>query len=307
MFKQFCFCFVFSGMGEYKIRDLEQLTGIKAHTIRIWEQRYNLLDPSRSDTHIRYYSDEELAFILKVALLNKNGYKISRIAELSYDEINTKIEKLNLANTTQDHYFELLLLALVQMDENMFSQALDELIAKHGLFHTFDKFLLNFLDKIGVMWIVGSINPAQEHFVTHLIRQKIIVESDKLSISNSEDLYFIYLPENEWHELGVLFYNYVLRKEGKKTIYLGQSLPLDALFECIKKYNPRVLVTSVVTAMDDKSIENYFNSIKREFPDILIYAGGYKLVHSTSNLDSLIIKIKDSTSFDLMINMKSSN
>ena len=291
-------------MGEYKIRDLEQLTGIKAHTIRIWEQRYNLLDPSRSNTSIRYYSDEDLAFILKVALLNKNGLKISRIAELSHEDINTKIETLNLSNTTQDHYFELLLLSLVQMDENMFSQTLNELISKYGLFHTFDRFLLSFLDKIGIMWIVGSINPAQEHFVTHLIRQKIIVETDKLAINESEDVYFIYLPENEWHELGVLFYNFVLRNEGKKTIYLGQSLPLDALFECIKKYNPSVLVTSVVTAMDDKSIEVYFKTIKNEFPDILIYAGGYKLVNSKSNLDDLIIKIKDSSSFDLMINKK---
>ena len=294
-------------MGEYKIRDLEQLTGIKAHTIRIWEQRYNLLDPSRSSTSIRNYSDQDLAFILKVALLNKNGYKISKIAEFSLDEINAKIESLNLSNTTQDHYFELLLLALVQMDENMFSETLNELISNYGLFNTFDKFLLNFLDKIGIMWIVGSINPAQEHFVTHLIRQKIIVETDKLSVTNSEDIYFIYLPENEWHELGVLFYNYVLRNEGKKTIYLGQSLPLDALFECIKKYNPSVLVTSVVTAMDDKSIEIYFKSIKKEFPEILIYAGGYKLVHSESNLENLIIKIIDSSSFDLMINKKINN
>jgi DNA-binding transcriptional MerR regulator len=294
-------------MGEYKIRDLEQLTGIKAHTIRIWEQRYNLLDPSRSSTSIRNYSDQDLAFILKVALLNKNGYKISKIAEFSLDEINAKIESLNLSNTTQDHYFELLLLALVQMDENMFSETLNELISNFGLFNTFDKFLLNFLDKIGIMWIVGSINPAQEHFVTHLIRQKIIVETDKLSVTNSEDIYFIYLPENEWHELGVLFYNYVLRNEGKKTIYLGQSLPLDALFECIKKYNPSVLVTSVVTAMDDKSIEIYFKSIKKEFPEILIYAGGYKLVHSESNLENLIIKIIDSSSFDLMINKKINN
>jgi DNA-binding transcriptional MerR regulator len=112
-------------MGEYKIRDLEQLTGIKAHTIRIWEQRYNLLEPARSNTSIRFYSDDELAFILKVAVLNKNGVKISRIAEMSPDEINAKIEKLTLSNNNQDHYFEILLLALVQMDERLFSETLN--------------------------------------------------------------------------------------------------------------------------------------------------------------------------------------
>ncbi len=115
-------------MGEYKIRDLEQLTGIKAHTIRIWEQRYNLLEPSRSNTSVRYYSDEELAFILKVALLNKNGVKISRIAEMTYEEVNSRVEKLNLNNNSQDHYFEVLLLGLVQMDERLFSETLNELI-----------------------------------------------------------------------------------------------------------------------------------------------------------------------------------
>ena len=294
-------------MGEYKIRDLEQLTGIKAHTIRIWEQRYNLLEPSRSNTSVRYYSDEELAFILKVALLNKNGVKISRIAEMTYEEVNSRVEKLNLNNNSQDHYFEVLLLGLVQMDERLFSETLNELISEYGLFHTFDKFLLTFLDKIGIMWIVGSINPAQEHFVTHLIRQKIIVETDKIPITESDDVYFIYLPENEWHELGVLFYNYVLRKERKKTIYLGQSLPLDSLFQCINKYKPSVLVTSVVTAMDDKSMEKYFSEIKKTYPDILIYAGGYKLIHIEADLEKYVTKIKDSTSFDLMINKKTKN
>ena len=289
-------------MGEYKIRDLEQLTGIKAHTIRIWEQRYNLLVPSRTDSSIRYYSDDELAFILKVALLNKNGIKISRIAEMSESEINSKIENLNLADDSQDYYFEILLLALVQMDENLFSETLNELISNYGLFKTFDKFLLNFLDKIGVMWIVGSINPAQEHFVTHLIRQKIIVETDKLPVQNTDDIYFIYLPENEWHELGILFYNFVLRNEGKKTIYLGQSLPLDSLFQSINKYKPTVLVTSIVTAMDEKAIENYFSSIHTLFPDLLIYAGGYKLIESKGEFEKFVVKIKDSSSFDLMIN-----
>ena len=289
-------------MGEYKIRDLEQLTGIKAHTIRIWEQRYNLLVPSRTDSSIRYYSDDELAFILKVALLNKNGIKISRIAEMSESEINSKIENLNLADDSQDYYFEILLLALVQMDENLFSETLNELISNYGLFKTFDKFLLNFLDKIGVMWIVGTINPAQEHFVTHLIRQKIIVETDKLPVQNTDDIYFIYLPENEWHELGILFYNFVLRNEGKKTIYLGQSLPLDSLFQSINKYKPTVLVTSIVTAMDEKAIENYFSSIHTLFPDLLIYAGGYKLIESKGEFEKFVVKIKDSSSFDLMIN-----
>jgi DNA-binding transcriptional MerR regulator len=293
--------FVLGGMGEYKIRDLEQLTGIKAHTIRIWEQRYNLLEPSRTDTSIRYYTDKELAFILKVALLNKNGYKISRISEMSEKEINKSIEKLSNDKNSESIYFEKLLLGLVQMDEKLFIETLEDLINKFGLLLTFEKHLIPFLDKIGVMWVVGSINPAQEHFVTHLIRQKIVVETDKLPLNKSEELYFLYLPENEWHELGVLFYNYALRNAGKSTIYLGQCLPIDSLFLCIQKYNPTHLVTSIVTVMDEKKINTYFKKIREEFPKLKLYSGGYQMLQSKGDFEKFVTKISNLESFNKMI------
>jgi DNA-binding transcriptional MerR regulator len=293
--------FVLGGMGEYKIRDLEQLTGIKAHTIRIWEQRYNLLEPSRTDTSIRYYTDKELAFILKVALLNKNGYKISRISEMSEKEMNKSIEKLSNDKSSESIYFEKLLLGLVQMDEKLFIETLEDLINKFGLLLTFEKHLIPFLDKIGVMWVVGSINPAQEHFVTHLIRQKIVVETDKLPLNKSEELYFLYLPENEWHELGVLFYNYALRNAGKSTIYLGQCLPIDSLFLCIQKYNPTHLVTSIVTVMDEKKINTYFKKIREEFPKLKLYSGGYQMLQSKGDFEKFVTKISNLESFNKMI------
>ncbi len=293
--------FVLGGMGEYKIRDLEQLTGIKAHTIRIWEQRYNLLEPARTDTSIRYYTDKELAFILKVALLNKNGYKISRISEMSENEINKSIEKLNSEANTESLYFEKLLLGLVQMDEKLFVETLEDLIGKFGLLTTFEKHLVPFLDKIGVMWVVGSINPAQEHFVTHLIRQKIVVETDKLPFSESEELYFLYLPENEWHELGILFYNYALRNAGKSTIYLGQCLPIDSLFLCIQKYNPTHIVTSIVTVMDEKKINSYFKKIKDNVPEIKLYSGGYQMLQAKGEFEKYVTKITDLASFNQLI------
>jgi DNA-binding transcriptional MerR regulator len=293
--------FVLGGMGEYKIRDLEQLTGIKAHTIRIWEQRYKLLEPSRSSTSIRFYTDKELSFILKVSILNKNGIKISRIAEMSVNEINEKIFQLNNSHSDNIH-FEKMLLALVQMDENLFVNTLSDFIEGTDLETSFESLIIPFLDKIGVMWVVGSINPAQEHFVTNLIRQKIIVETDKLFFDkkkqNLESLFFLYLPENEWHELGILFYNYFLRKRGYRTIYLGQSLPIDSLCQSIEKYNPTTLVTSIVTAMDENMINKYFNEIHSRYPDLKIYSGGYQIINSKGDFEGFVKKIHDLNSLN---------
>ena len=264
-------------MGEYKIRDLEQLTGIKAHTIRIWEKRYNLLDPSRTESDIRLYSDEELKLLLKVSILNKNGFKISRISEMAIDEIDVRINSLHNKNF-DSVYYETMLLALVEMEEEVFSKAIIDLITIHGLEETFINHLIPFLNKIGIMWIVGTINPAQEHFITHIIRQKIIAEIDKLEfVSDKSVTYILYLPENEWHELGLLFYNYVIRKSGKHTIYLGQSLPIESLLSCISKYHPVALVTSIVSSLDENGIEKYIEQIRSTYPSLPIFAGGYQV------------------------------
>ncbi len=264
-------------MGEYKIRDLEQLTGVKAHTIRIWEKRYNLLDPSRTDSDIRLYSDEELKLLLKVSILNKNGFKISRISEMTIQEIDIRISSLHNQNI-DSVYYETMLLALVEMEEEVFSKAIVDLITNFGLENTFINHLIPFLNKIGVMWIVGTINPAQEHFITHIIRQKIIAEIDKLEfVSDKSVTYILYLPENEWHELGLLFYNYVIRKSGKHTIYLGQSLPIDSLLSCISKYNPVALVTSIVSSLDETGIIKYIDQIRTSYPELPIFAGGYQV------------------------------
>lgn len=284
-------------MGLYKIKDIEQLTGVKAHTIRIWEKRYNFFIPSRSETLIRMYSDEELTLLLKISILNKQGIKISRISEMSVQEIDKRITSLYKEDISSVH-FESMLIALVEMDEILFLKIVDGLISEFGLEVTFVDYLLPFLKKIGVMWIVGSINPAQEHFITHLIRQKLISELNKLRIPTQKDKPFVlYLPENEWHEIGLMYYNYVLRKNNIFTIYLGQSLPLESLQICIRNYNPKALVTSIVSSMDEAAILRYVESIKSEFPNLEIYAGGYqadtfqsslkKYVNIISSLDDL--------------------
>jgi DNA-binding transcriptional MerR regulator len=276
-------------MAEYKIKDLEQLTGIKAHTIRMWEKRYGILNPERTETQIRTYCDEELVTLLNVALLNKNGIKISRIAEMNPSEIAEKVLGLR-SSYDIDSSYEKLVLALIELDEFLFKSVLNELVSQKGLEQTFVSYLLPFLEKIGVMWLVGSINAAQEHFMSNLIRQSIISEIEKLPVPTATDQpIMLFLPEHEWHEISLLFYHYILRKEGRFTFYLGQSLPYDALLECIEKVQPTCLITSWLTSVDEGFLKRYFQRLAEDTNRLTIYAGGYQIkVHEAIVSDWVI-------------------
>jgi DNA-binding transcriptional MerR regulator len=280
-------------MAEYKIKDLETLTGIKAHTIRIWEKRYGLISPNRTDTQIRTYSDDELSFLLNVSLLNKNGVKISHIAEMMPGQIAEKVWELKVKKTV-DNSTEKLILALIELDEDLFKLTLQNLIEEDGLELTFTNTLIPFLDRIGVMWLVGSINPAQEHFISNLIRQKVIAEIDKLPPPSATDSpIMLFLPEHEWHEIGLLFYQFILRSKGFKTIYLGQSLPFDSLIECVEKIKPKALVTSWLTSVDEKFIIGYFKQLKSLMKDAPIYAGGYQIGIHAERIKDMVVVFKD--------------
>jgi hypothetical protein len=146
------------------------------------------------------------------------------------------------------------------------------------------------------MWMVGTINPAQEHFITNLIRQKVVAEIDKLPIPPvTKSAVMLYLPEHEWHEISLLFYQYILRKKNVSTVYLGQSLPYDSLLECIEKLRPKALVTSWLTAIDEKFIVSYFQRLKKDTNHIPIYAGGYQINTHAGKLNQLITEIKSLT------------
>ena len=264
-------------MAEYKIKNLEQLTGIKAHTIRMWEKRYGILNPERTETQIRTYSDKELVSLLNVALLNKNGLKISRIAEMSESQINEKVSGLR-GSYDVDSSYEKLVISMINLDEYLFKTTLASLIADFGLEETFMRHLVPFLEKIGVMWLVGSINASQEHFMSNLIRQLIIAETDKIEIpENKENPVMFFLPEHEWHEISLLFYHFVLRKMGRSTFYLGQSLPYDSLVECVEMIKPVCLVTSWLTAVDGAFVKKYFQKLFEDTKGVQVFAGGYQM------------------------------
>jgi MerR family transcriptional regulator, light-induced transcriptional regulator len=286
-------------MAEYKIRDLEILTGIKAHTLRIWEKRYGLVQPDRTDTQIRTYTDQELTTLLNIALLNKNGLKISKIAEMSSEELTNKVCEIK-NDPVSDGSTEMLVLALLELDEFLFHKTFDDLTEKHGMVKTFSNYIIPFLDRIGIMWQVGTINPAQEHFMSILIRQKLIVSIDRLPIiEDSKEKVMLFLPEHEWHEIGLLFYNYSLRSRNIKTIYLGQSVPYDSVIECIEKLKPTTLISSWVTSVDPTFMKHYFEDLKRHFPDLKILAGGFQMSEHHTQLSHLVEPISSAADLDI--------
>ena len=280
-------------MAEYKIKDLENLTGIKSHTIRIWEKRYRILSPDRTDTKIRTYSDSELTHLLTVSMLNRNGIKISKIAKLSQEDMNKLLWDIKV-NKEPEYSMDKLLLSLVSLDEELFKETLANLLESEGLEKTFTDHLIPFLDRIGIMWLIGSVNPAQEHFMSNLIRQKIISEIDKQQIpASTEKSVLMYLPEHEWHEMSLLFYHFLLRSKGIPTFYLGQSLPYESLVECIEKLKPNYILSSWLTAVDEKLVVSYFKKLKSDYPNLDVFAGGPQIKANSTALKKYIIEVND--------------
>ncbi|AZJ36959.1 MerR family transcriptional regulator [Tenacibaculum singaporense] len=248
----------------FTIKDLENISGIKAHTIRIWEKRYNLLSPERTDTNIRYYSSENLQKLLNVVLLNKNNIKISKIAEMSDDTIVLKARELAFKMAVNDEAINSFKLAMFQFDKTLFNNAYNRLLKRKTFREIFKDVFVPFLNHIGLLWQTDTLLPAHEHFISNLIVQKIQINIEKLEYSNkdSEVSYVLFLPENEIHELGLMYLNYELILRGYNTIYLGQSLPLDNLDYFFKSKTKVCFITSMTVQPYDDKVEEYFSEIE---------------------------------------------
>ncbi|MGY6561969.1 MAG: MerR family transcriptional regulator [Luteibaculaceae bacterium] len=233
----------------YNIKDIERLTGIKAHTIRMWEKRYNLVEPSRSDTNIRYYTDSDLKKLLNTATLNKSGFKISRVAEMSDQEIKRHLLELTENARDLKVFLEGLTLAMIEVDEERFEKVLNSCILKFGFEETMVNVVYPFFKRVGVMWLTGTVSPGQEHFISNLIRQKLIVAIDSRiePLKEGYKKFLLFLPETEMHELGLLFYNYIIKNAGHKVIYLGQSVPILDVVEIAKRNKVDYLLSSFLS------------------------------------------------------------
>lgn len=263
-------------MANYSIKDLENFTGIKAHTIRIWEKRYNVVDPKRTDTNIRYYDDEDLKKLLNVSILNRNGYKISSIAGFTQIAIQEKIKDLTQKPNDKESQIEGLVIAMIDLDEYKFDKIFNTAVLNYGFEETILKLIYPFFEKIGILWQIGTINPAQEHFISNLLRQKLIVASDSIvqSLNDSSKTFLLYLPEGEFHELGLIFCQYLIKKNNHKVIYLGETVPLEALIEIKKIKKIDYMVTALVKAFQDEELFSYFQKLNDEFSDVQFYIAG---------------------------------
>ena len=257
-------------MMRFQIRDLEGFSGVKAHTIRIWEKRYGLLQPDRSGTNIRYYGSDDLRSLLNVAYLNQRGFKISKIAALSVVERETLVREVAAKDGGADEVLNMLKLAMLGFDEALFNAESAKHVAKHGFRSLMEDVYARLLEHIGLLWQTSSICPAQEHFVSNIIRQKLIVACDALPMHapSSDALHVLYLPENEIHELGLLYLNYVLRSKGKRTVYLGQSVPSADLSQLAALHaQPIVFVTLLTSQPPPAEVHQFLTDLRASLPD----------------------------------------
>lgn len=268
-------------MSTFSIKDLEHLSGIKAHTIRIWEQRYELIKPKRTETNIRYYDDTDLKLILNVALLKENGTKISKIAEMSEGDMQREVLRLTERNLRYPEQIHALTISMVDIDEERFEKIISTNILKLGFEKTMMNIIYPFLSKIGVLWQTGAINPAQEHFISNLVRQKLIVAIDgqySMTAQDKADKYLLYLPEGELHELSLLFADYIIRSRRHKTIYLGQSLPLVDLEAVYEIHKPEYILSVLTTAPGPKDIQGYVDTMAERFSESTIFLTGFQVI-----------------------------
>jgi DNA-binding transcriptional MerR regulator len=263
-------------MSSYSIKDLERLTGIKAHTIRIWEKRYGIVDPDRSDSNIRSYDDEDLKKLLNISILNRHGIKISRIADMSLSQLNQKILEVVRPESDYLSQIESLVVAMIELNEDRFDKILNSLIIKIGFEDTLYFAVYPFFEKIGILWQTGTINPAQEHFISNLIRMKLCVAIDSLpAITNPEAKKIIlFLPEWELHEIGLLTYYYLAKKHGIKCYYLGQNVPINDLFSVAETVKPHALATYFISAVTQDEIREYIGMLSEHFSSTYIMVSG---------------------------------
>jgi len=290
-------------MSTYSIKDIEKFTGIKAHTIRIWEKRYRVIDPERTDTNIRYYSDADLKKLLNISILNRNGFKISDIVWMGEDELSEKVLQVTQRIYDADTQLEGLVVAMIELDELKFDKLLSSSIIKFGFEQAVLQVIYPFFERVGLLWQVGSISPAQEHFMSNLIRQKLIVAIDGLAmgIANDSKTFLLFLPEGEWHEIGLLFSCYILRKRGYKVVYLGQSVPYDNLKEVVNLRNCNVLLTQFISAITDEELQNYINKLSFDFPEMSIFMGGYQFFDRELDVPKNVSIYSDMIEFKEMV------
>ena len=253
--------------SNFSIKNLEHLSGIKAHTIRIWEKRYNLFEPERTDTNIRLYNLENLQKLLNVTLLYNNGYKISKIALLSPQEINENVHKLTINKNADDWSIGLFKLAMINFDQRLFTKTFNDLLEQFSFSEVFKNVFVPLMNELGVLWQTNSISPSHEHFITSLVKQKIHAMCEDLqqkSTRRTDRRFVLFLPDNEIHELGLLYLQYEVLNNGFQCVFLGQSVPIESLSNLVDIGEPITFLSSLPLEPSQDKIQTYLNTFNSE-------------------------------------------
>ena len=254
----------------FSIKDLENLSGIKAHTIRIWEKRYNVLEPMRTDTNIRFYDLNALQKLLNITLLHDYGYKISKISKMPAEKIPELVRDIVSNKSAKNHAISSFKLAMMNFDQNLFFKTYDTLLSEKSFREVFFEVFIPLMEEIGFLWQVDTITPAHEHFISYLIKLKLLVNTEKIQSkepTRTDKVFVLYLPMNEIHELGLMYLNYEILSQGYKTIYLGESVPTDSLKD-IKKYFDNIVYVCYMTVQPEKAeVNDYIKNLKEEILD----------------------------------------
>ena len=291
--------------NNFSIKDLENISGIKAHTIRIWEKRYQLLRPERTDTNIRRYSLNNLRELLNITLLYNHGFKISKIASLDQDEIPIMVREIALKSNSEQVTINAFKLSMVNFDTVLFDATFDEIILQNDFEFVFINIFMPLMKELGILWQTNAISPSHEHFITNLIKQKIHIQTELLQKEyipqHNNKVFVLYLPEDEIHELGILFLNYFILNHGYRTIFLGQSLQTESL-ETLLSFNGHLCFVTYLTVEPNKDIidhylDDFFNKILKDSNSHLAILGPQQVYLDMSILPKNIHTFKTVDAF----------
>ena len=265
-------------MAVYTIKDIEKLTGIKAHTLRVWEQRYGVIKPNRTATNIRYYSDEDLRKVMNIALLNRNGIKISKIVGMTAAEIQENVATFTTMNTELAVQLDALSLSVVEMDEYKFNKIIQVHIEQNGFGNTMLNVLFPLIEKLNLLWLTGSITPAQEVFMSNLVKQKILTAIDKESstLPKIGKKFLLFLPRGERQDLTLLYLHFLIKSKGFQSIYLGSELSIADLTDANRFAKPDFLLTIATESMANSGLPLFIKTLRENFSNSHLLMTGYQ-------------------------------
>lgn len=288
----------------FSIKDLENLSGIKAHTIRIWEKRYNILEPMRSETNIRFYDIKNLQKLLNIVLLHNYGYKISKISSLSNEEFNKLANDIISEKSAKNHAISTFKVAMMNFDQTLFFNTYNKLLSEKSFKEVFYSVFIPLMQELGFLWQTDTISPAHEHFITYLIKQKLLINTEKvqtLTPTKEDKVFVLFLPSNEIHELGIMYLNYEILLNGYQTIYLGESIPIDSLLDLKSAFEKITFLSYFTVEPNQEILEDYIEEmheklIKNSDNEMLLLGrmtaeikdkNKYKNIHIYSSIEEL--------------------